>query len=80
VNDRGIAYCAELATGQKLHDVRLPVEDGGGVFVLEATPKLPQLACNQFKSDDSDFNAAPAVSNGQLFLRSNKFLYCVEKQ
>jgi len=49
----------------------------GGVFVLAAKPQFEQLAHNRFASDDSDFNASPAVSDGRLFLRSNLLLYCV---
>ena len=37
------------------------------------------VAQNKFSEDDSVFNATPAVGNGQLFLRSDKFLYCVAK-
>jgi len=28
--------------------------------------------------DDTDFNATPAIADRQLFLRSNKFIYCLE--
>lgn len=48
-----------------------------GLFVLEGTPKMKVLKQNQFESDNSVFNATPAVSNGQLFLRSYSHLYCV---
>ena len=51
-----------------------------GVLVLPAKPKYEVLAQNRFASDDSDFNATPAISNGDLFLRSNRFLYCVAKK
>ena len=49
-----------------------------GTFVLAAKPEFEQLAHNQFASDESDFNGSPAISNRQLFLRSNKYLYCIE--
>lgn len=48
-----------------------------GVFVLDPSDELVVLAHNKFDSDDSVFNATPAVDAGQLFLRSNRFLYCV---
>lgn len=51
-----------------------------GVIVLPAEPKYAVLAQNRMVSDESDFNATPAISDGQMFLRSNRFLYCVEKQ
>jgi outer membrane protein assembly factor BamB len=48
-----------------------------GVFVLRAGDKFEQLQQNP-PLDGSDFNASPAVAGKQLFLRSNKFLYCLE--
>jgi outer membrane protein assembly factor BamB len=47
--------------------------------VLKVGPKFEQLAHNHLPSDDSDFNGSPAVSDGQLLLRSNRFLYCGRK-
>jgi len=49
-----------------------------GTFVLAAKPSFELLSQNVFESDQSDFNASPAVSGGRLFLRSNKNLYCIE--
>jgi outer membrane protein assembly factor BamB len=51
-----------------------------GMYVLAAGPKFQLLAHNKFESDTSIFNGSPAVSNGQLFLRSDKYLYCVGKK
>ena len=48
-----------------------------GVFVLATGPEFKQLAHNRFSADTSVFNATPAVSEGQLFLRSDRFLYCL---
>jgi hypothetical protein len=48
-----------------------------GVLVLPAAPKYAVLAQNRFTGDESDFNGTPAISNDELFLRSNRFLYCV---
>ena len=48
-----------------------------GVVVLAAEPVYKVLAPNQFTSDDSDFNGSPAISQNQLFLRSNRYLYCM---
>ncbi len=48
-----------------------------GVFVLKAGDSFEQLQHNP-PLDDSDFNASPAVVGKQLFLRSNKALYCLE--
>lgn len=49
-----------------------------GTYVIAANTKYKQVAHNKIASDDSDFNASPAISNGQMFLRSNRFLYCIE--
>jgi outer membrane protein assembly factor BamB len=48
-----------------------------GTFVLAAKPDFELIARNSFESDRSDFNASAAISGGMLFLRSNKFLYCI---
>lgn len=61
-----------------LADGRLyAVSRKAGVFVLGAGDKFEQLAQNP-PLDASDFNASPAIVGRQLFLRSNKFLYCLE--
>ena len=51
-----------------------------GTFVLAAKPKFELLAHNVFESDKSVFNGSPAVSNGQLLIRSDKCIYCIGKQ
>lgn len=48
-----------------------------GVLVMPAKPEFNIIAQNKFASDNTDFNATPAISDGELFLRSNKFAYCV---
>jgi len=69
---RGFYASVVLANG-KLY----AVSRTGGTYVLAAKPKFEQIAVNRFQSDSSDFNATPAISNGRMFLRSNRFLYCV---
>lgn len=51
-----------------------------GTFVLPAAPRFEVLAHNTIESDDSIFNATPAISRGQLLLRSDKYLYCIGEQ
>lgn len=51
----------------------------GGTFVVAAAPKFNLIAHNVFKDDKSTFNAGPAVSQSQLFLRSDRYLYCIGK-
>jgi hypothetical protein len=50
-----------------------------GTFVYSAKPQFEKPKINVIEGDATDFNAAPAVSDGCLFLRSNKALYCVGK-
>ena len=51
----------------------------GVAFVYAAGAELKPLAQNHFAAGGGDFSASPAVSDGQLFIRSSKFLYCVEQ-
>jgi len=51
---------------------------GGQTHVLKAGTKFEELAVNRVTEETEDFSATPAFSNGNLFLRSNKHLYCVE--
>jgi hypothetical protein len=48
--------------------------------VLAAKPTFEVLATNVITGDDSVSNASPAVSDGHIFLRSNKFAYCIGKK
>jgi outer membrane protein assembly factor BamB len=50
-----------------------------GTFVLSAEPRYKLLAHNTIGTDKSVFNATPAVSRGQLLLRSDRCLYCIGK-
>ena len=68
-------YASPVLADEKLY----VVSRWSGTFVFEAKPEFEQLAQNQFSSDESDFSATPAISGGELFLRSNRFLYCVSE-
>jgi len=50
---------------------------GGDIFVIKLGEKFEQLAVNRVTDAKEDFSATPAVSNGDLFIRSSKHLYCV---
>jgi outer membrane protein assembly factor BamB len=92
VNEDGMAYCVKATNGEQVYAERVKgsayasvtIADGkiyavtrnGGTSVLAVGPKFELLARNAL-SDDSTFNASLAVSSGQLFLRSNKALYCI---
>ena len=49
----------------------------GDGIVIELGAEPQQIATNRFDSDDSDYSGTPAISDGQLFVRSNRYLYCV---
>ena len=66
-------YASVVLAGDKLYSV----SRRNGTIVLAAKPQFEQLAHNKLESDETDFNGSPAVSDGQMFLRSNRFLYCI---
>ncbi|MEM9645760.1 MAG: PQQ-binding-like beta-propeller repeat protein [Planctomycetota bacterium] len=51
--------------------------NSGMVHVIEAKPEFKVLASNDMTFDGSGFGGTPAISDGDLFLRSNTHLYCV---
>jgi outer membrane protein assembly factor BamB len=51
-----------------------------GTFVVPARPHFELLAHNVFEDDKSRSNASLAVSEGQLFLRNDQYLYCIGKR
>ncbi len=56
------------------------VSRNAGTFVWSANEnKFNMVAKNVIEGDDSDFNGTPTIANDQLFLRSNKYLYCISK-
>ncbi len=92
VNDRGIASCVDAKTGEVVGTKRLggrfyasvvlikdklyAVSRFDGTYVLKADPEFEQIAHNKL-SDESDFSGSPAISNGQIFIRSDASLYCI---
>jgi outer membrane protein assembly factor BamB len=48
-----------------------------GMIVLAAKPEYTELSTNVIASDENLFNAAPAISKGKLYLRTNGWLYCI---
>lgn len=49
-----------------------------GSFVIEAKPEFKLVAHNLLAADTSQFNATPAVSGTKLFLRSDRYIYCID--
>jgi outer membrane protein assembly factor BamB len=92
VNDRGIVWCLDAKTGKEVYGrqrirsgtysgspvladgkIYLTNEDGVTV-VMKAGPVFEVLAENNF--DDYTLSS-PAVSDGQIFIRTSKFLYAI---
>jgi outer membrane protein assembly factor BamB len=92
VSDFGVATCYEAKTGKRLwlerlgrHHSASPVaignhlfftDDAGTTFVLKAGPPFEVVSKNAL---GEACYASPAVSHGQLFIRTVKHLYCIGK-
>ncbi len=95
INDRGIMWCLDPKTGKEIYGrQRLPpatysgspvLADGkiyitnedGLTVVVKAGPAFEVLAQNDF--DDYTLSS-PAISDGQIFIRTAKALYCIGKR
>lgn len=92
VDDDGMASCLDAATGARVWQERLggkyqaSVLAGAGkvyftsldgvVTVVRAGPTFTVLAKNKL---DERLTATPAFSQGQVFLRGEKYLYCIQE-
>lgn len=47
-----------------------------GTFVIEAKPEYKLVRINKLEGDKSRFQGTPAVSDGEIFLRSDEAVYC----
>lgn len=71
----GSTYASAVVADGKIY----AVTRSNGTFVLAAKPKFEELAHNKFAGDSSLFNASPSISGGNIFIRSNEYLYCLGK-
>jgi outer membrane protein assembly factor BamB len=95
INDRGIMYCLEARTGKTVYgpqrlrnatysgsavlaDGKIYITDEDGVTtVVRSGPKFELLAEN----DLGDYTlSSPAVSDGQIFIRTASFVYAIGKR
>jgi len=92
-NDAGIATCVDAKTGEKVWQERIdgifsasPVAADGKIYlmsetgeaiVLEAGREMRILARNQL---GERVVASPAISNGQIFIRTDEHLFCIGKR
>ena len=92
----GVLSVYEPRTGRRLYQQRIggggsgfsasPVaadgkvyfsSEDGSVYVVQAGPKFEILAENDL---DDYCLSSPAISNGQIFIRTTHYLYCIGKQ
>lgn len=70
----GTVYASSLLADGKIYYV----SRDGKVFVVAAKPQFELLATNDLR-DGGIFHATPVAADGRLFVRSDKFLYCLGK-
>lgn len=92
-NEAGVVTCTDAETGSRVWRHRLGgvftpslvagegeiymVSETGETFVLKAGRKPMVLATNNL---GERFIASPAISRGQLFMRSDAALYCIGQE
>ncbi len=72
VSRAGQIYAAPVLADGKIHYLAR----NGRAFVIAADPRYKLLATNQLE-ERGRFDASPAVADNRLFIRSNKYLYCI---
>jgi hypothetical protein len=73
--ERGEIYASLVLADNKLY----LLNRAGSAWLIDAGLQFKLLAHNTFAGDKSLFYASPAVSNSQLLLRSDRYLYCAGK-
>lgn len=73
---RRAAYASLIFAGNRFY----ATTRYGGTYVFKAKPSFEVIARNEFSSDESQFNGTAAVSDGRLYLRSDRFLYAIGSQ
>jgi len=66
-------YSSPVVSGGNIYQV---LKDGT-VLVIAAKREFELVAVNKFEDDGSEFNSTPSFSDNQMFIRSNKYLYCI---
>ena len=90
-DDRGTANCFDTATGERLWQERLGnhfsasliaaqgvvffLADDGTMTLVRPGPELDVVRTNELAEE---CRASPAISNGRLYLRGMKNLYCIQ--
>ena len=68
-------YASAVAADGKIYYLT----GGGTTYVLNASDEFELLASNKVTEDEETFGGTPAISDGQIILRSNKHLYCIDE-
>jgi outer membrane protein assembly factor BamB len=76
VGYKGNQYSSPVVADGKVYWVNR----GGTVYVYSADEKMTPLGENRMEEEEPRFDGTPAVSDGQLFIRSTHYLYCVGKK
>ncbi|MEM8669359.1 MAG: PQQ-binding-like beta-propeller repeat protein [Planctomycetota bacterium] len=66
-------YPSPVVVGDRLYYLN----GSGQMFVFQVGEELEQLALNQVTTEKEIFWGSPAISDGQMVLRSEKYLYCI---
>jgi outer membrane protein assembly factor BamB len=75
-----ISGAGQFYSSPILADGRLyAVSRRGSIFVLAAKPQYEFLTRNELR-DRSNFDASPIVDGSRLFIRSDRFLYCINEK
>jgi outer membrane protein assembly factor BamB len=72
LNRAGQVYASSLLADDRVYHLTRE----GKTFVLAAKPEFEELAVNDLR-DGSLFNGSPAADKNRLYIRSDKFLYCI---
>lgn len=70
---RNITYASLTKAG----NVWLSMSQQAGVIAFRLTPEFQEISVNRFTRDKSAFKSSFAVADGELFVRSDQFLYCI---
>ncbi|MDP6719930.1 MAG: PQQ-binding-like beta-propeller repeat protein [Pirellulaceae bacterium] len=73
LNTRSRIYASIVRAGDRL----LVTTRDHGIMVLDAKPEYHELAVNTIETDENMFNASPAISGGQLLVRTDSHMYCI---
>jgi len=91
ISEGGVAHCFETKTGKILWQERLGthhtslvsanhliyfLNDNGVMNVVKAGPEFERVAQNEIS--EKTF-ASPAISDGQMFIRGDKHLFCISE-